>query len=112
MTKYLGQQVLVDTEHGPRPGLVVDIWNEISYVVMTRGIFPHKWELQICDPLHIKNAMHMDYDQMTRWYYIYKTGTIYGVTPTRAYLSESPMITAHNSAPAKPVVPIHGLHIS
>jgi hypothetical protein len=111
MTKHLGQQVLVSTEYGPRPGIVVDILPEVHCVVMTRGIFPHKWELHICDPSHITSAIHCDFDQMNQWYYIYKTGKLYGVTPIRAYLSESPMITAHHAASAKPVVPIHGLHI-
>lgn len=110
MTKYLGQQVQLATEHGPRTGLVVDIWNEASYVVMTKGIFPHKWELHMCNPSELRNIMEFDYEEAFRWYRIYRTGTVYGMTPLRAYLSENQMVVRHSAAPVKPVVPIDSLH--
>lgn len=98
----IGQQVQVSTEHGPRTGLIVDIWHSSSYIVMTKGIFPHKWELHICKPDELRNIIELDYDQAYKWYVIYKTGVMYGITPTRAYLSESPMIVGNRPSPIIP----------
>ena len=110
MSKYLGQQVQLSTEYGPRTGLVVDIWNEMSYIVMTKSIFPHKWEIHLCNPSELRNIIEFDHGEAFRWYKIYRTGVLYGMTSLRAYLSENPMIVSHAAAPAKPVVPIHGLY--